>query len=220
MKKIIASFIKRLLVYVKQRHRNLIIHGSCSLNSQFGGENYIGRDSYFEGKLGYAANIGNHSEIYAEIGNFTCIGSNVKTIIATHPLYPFASINPVFYSIRDKNRFSFVKTNKYKEYKLYNDRYGVSIGNDVWIGSNVILMGGIKIGDGAVVAAGAVVTKDVEPYSIVAGVPAKFIRKRFNDNDVEFLNSIQWWNWPVDKIRKYADCFSDIRMLKKKIDGV
>lgn len=78
----------------------------------------------------------------------------------------------------------------------------VTIGNDVWIGSQVTIMGGVTIGDGAVVALGAVVTKDVEPYTIVGGVPAKLIRKRFDDRLIDQLLAFQWWRFDIGAARK------------------
>ena len=76
------------------------------------------------------------------------------------------------------------------------------IGNDVWIGYDAVIMAGVKIGDGAIIGTRAVVTKDVEPYSIVGGVPAKEIRKRFAPEVIEKIKSLQWWNWPEEKIQK------------------
>lgn len=75
------------------------------------------------------------------------------------------------------------------------------IGNDVWIGYDAVIMAGVRIGDGAIIGTRAVVTKDVEPYSIVGGVPAKEIRKRFAPEVIQKLIEIQWWNWPIEKIR-------------------
>jgi acetyltransferase-like isoleucine patch superfamily enzyme len=75
------------------------------------------------------------------------------------------------------------------------------IGNDVWVGYRVTILSGVKIGDGAVLAAGAVVTKDVPPYSIVGGNPAKVIKPRFPPEIIEQLLQIQWWNWPVEHIK-------------------
>ncbi|RUX91838.1 CatB-related O-acetyltransferase [Mesorhizobium sp. M7D.F.Ca.US.004.03.1.1] len=74
------------------------------------------------------------------------------------------------------------------------------IGNDVWIGRRAIIMPGITIGDGAVVGAGSIVTKDVAPYAIVAGNPAKLIRNRFTDDQIARLLAIRWWEWSDEKI--------------------
>lgn len=74
------------------------------------------------------------------------------------------------------------------------------IGNDVWIGMEAVIMPGVKIGDGAIIGARSVVVKDVEPYTIVGGNPAKPLKKRFSDSTIETLQDIQWWNWPVEKV--------------------
>lgn len=86
------------------------------------------------------------------------------------------------------------------------------IGNDVWIGFRAMLLSGIKIGDGAVIGAGTVVTKNVPPYSIVAGNPAKVIRFRFSESAIKSLLKIQWWNWEIEKIHKNLSllCSSNI----------
>ena len=81
----------------------------------------------------------------------------------------------------------------------------IIIGNDVWIGYETLIMSGVTIGDGAIIGARAVVTKDVPPYTIVAGVPAKPIRRRFNDEVIETLQSAQWWNWEKERIEKNLD---------------
>lgn len=83
----------------------------------------------------------------------------------------------------------------------------VVIGNDVWIGANVCIMPGVNIGDGAVLAAGAVVTKDVEPYAIVGGVPATCIKYRFSKDVIEKLLEIKWWNWSHEEIEKNIELF-------------
>jgi virginiamycin A acetyltransferase len=84
------------------------------------------------------------------------------------------------------------------------------IGNDVWIGQNVTIMPGIKIGDGAIIAANSTVVKSVEPYTIYGGNPAKFIKKRFSDEKIEFLLKLQWWNWSEEEI------FNNLEMLTSK----
>ena len=76
------------------------------------------------------------------------------------------------------------------------------IGNDVWIGFEALIMPGVTIGNGAVIAARAVVTKDVAPYTIVGGSPATKIKRRFSDEEIEILQKVQWWDWPVEKIKE------------------
>src|SRR6202000_2125328 len=110
--------------------------------------------------------------------------------------------HPAFFSTEKPAGVTFVKQNIFEEH-IYIDaarKYVVQIGNDVWIGSNILIMDGIKTGDGAIIAAGSVVTKDVMPYTIIAGVPAKFLRNRFNEQQTEELLKLKWWNWPIDKI--------------------
>lgn len=75
------------------------------------------------------------------------------------------------------------------------------IGNDVWIGYESLILAGVTIGDGAIIGTRAVVTKDVPPYTIVGGVPAKPIRKRFNDETIQYLQKVRWWDWPEEKIK-------------------
>ena len=93
---------------------------------------------------------------------------------------------------------------------------GVTIGNDVWIASCVSIMSGVKVGDGAVLAAYSVVTKDVEPYTLVGGNPAKPIRKRFSDPDIQFLLRLKWWDMDRQEINKISPllCSGNIETLK------
>ncbi len=79
------------------------------------------------------------------------------------------------------------------------------IGNDVWVGSNVVILGGLNIGDGAIIGAGAVVTKDVQPYSIVVGNPAREIKKRFSEQIISSLMAIRWWEFPPELLAKNVD---------------
>lgn len=85
----------------------------------------------------------------------------------------------------------------------------VRIGNDVWIGANAVILPGVTVGDGAVIAAGAVVTKDVKPYSIVGGVPAKLIKYRFEPWQIELLLKLKWWDWPLEKIKENITLFQN-----------
>lgn len=84
----------------------------------------------------------------------------------------------------------------------WDNKGDIVIGNDVWIGYEAVIMSGVTIGDGAVIGTRAVVTKDVQPYAIVGGVPAKVIKKRFNDETIAKLLKIKWWDWSYDKIQE------------------
>ena len=120
--------------------------------------------------------------------------------------------SPVFFSLAKQNGYTYVDRQKFSEYKYADleSKSAVVIGNDVWIGESARIMAGVHIGDGAVIAAGAVVTKDVAPYAIVGGVPAKVIKYRFSPEQIEELLKIEWWNWDEEKIRKHADEFDNI----------
>lgn len=84
----------------------------------------------------------------------------------------------------------------------WDNKGDIVIGNDVWIGYEAIIMAGVHIGNGAIIATRAVVTKDVLPYTIVGGIPAKPIRKRFNDDTIQKLEILKWWDWSIEKIRQ------------------
>lgn len=125
--------------------------------------------------------------------------------ITTHPFldYPgYLTWDRYIERIAIVDKYGEHKNNHEYENSPIRDNRPVVIGNDVWIGASVIILPGVTVGDGAILAAGAVVTKDVEPYSIVGGVPAKVIRKRFNDEEISALLSIKWWEWPHEEIEK------------------
>ena len=94
------------------------------------------------------------------------------------------------------------------------------IGNDVWIGTNVFLLAGVKIGDGAIIGAGAIVTHDVEPYAVVGGVPAKVIRYRYPKWMIESFMRIQWWDWSLEKIEENIELFYQPELFCKTFDLV
>ena len=93
----------------------------------------------------------------------------------------------------------------------YEVKGNITIEDDVWIGTNSVILSGVSIGRGAIVAAGSIVSKNVEPYSIVGGIPAKFIKKRFTDENILELENSKWWEWKIDKILKNKEFFSKER---------
>lgn len=174
--------------------------------------NEIGSHTY--GKL-HLIDAKPMSDEVLEIGKFTSLGPAIKLIAGNHNYkfitnYPFQSIDAISHA---KTFWRSLDDNI--DDHLYNKK--TIIGHDVWIGHSVIIKGGITIGNGAIIAAGSVVTKDVEPYTIVGGNPAKMLKKRFSDSQIEKLNEIQWWNWDDEKINENLhyimsediDCFID-----------
>lgn len=96
--------------------------------------------------------------------------------------------------------------------KAWDNKGDIVIGNDVWIGYEAVILAGVTIGDGAIIGTRAVVTKDVPPYTIVGGVPAKTIRKRFPIETVEALEKLKWWDWPEEKIVRHLDAIQSGRI--------
>lgn len=151
------------------------------------------------------------------IGRYCSINGSAK-IYNNHPLdyvttHPFID-HPLFYPW-EKQVQREKATSKYGKY-FNNAEYEdsplrknepVVIGNDVWIGANVIILPGVHVGNGAVLAAGSIVVKDVEPYAIVGGVPSRVIRYRYTKEQIELFQQIEWWNWDVQKIEDNYELF-------------
>lgn len=98
--------------------------------------------------------------------------------------------------------------------KAWDNKGDIIIGNDVWIGYEALILAGVTIGDGAIIGARAVVTRDVPPYTIVGGVPAKTIRQRFAPETVETLERLKWWDWPEERIARHLDDIQSGRVEK------
>jgi acetyltransferase-like isoleucine patch superfamily enzyme len=156
---------------------------------------HIGRGSY----------INRGSQVYhARIGQFVCIGPEVIIGPGEHPIQGVVSSHPMFYSTTPQANPVLVKESSFEEFPTTH------IGHDVWIGARAILKTGITIGDGAVIAAGAVVTSDVPPYAIYGGVPAKLIRMRYTPEQQRIVEQVAWWNRDWSWIQAHADTFMDI----------
>ena len=196
----------------KKKHIVLLRGAKVKRSALFEGNNFVGANSAFNGCIGYGSYIGNKSSLHGKIGKYCSIASGVKVVNGFHPTSEGISTHPAFYSKRNSVDLSYVDADCFEEYRYADPekRYAVVVGNDVWIGTDAILMAGITVGDGAVIAAGAVVTKDVAPYSIVGGVPAKEIKKRFDDEKIEALLSLQWWNKDEKWLKENASMFMNV----------
>ncbi len=141
------------------------------------------------------------------IGNYCSIAHNVNFIVdegfhAMSPITNYPLVNNLFSNEDDvfgKKKKTFIQSVSQKK--------GINIGNDVWIGMGAYIMPGVTIGNGVTIAANAVVTKDVPDYSIVAGVPAKIIKRKHDELIIEKLNIIAWWDWETNKIKQNIEDF-------------
>lgn len=131
----------------------------------------------------------------ANIGNYCSIAQDVIIGLGNHPTHLF-STSPVFYKVKNTLNVKVIEKNlDFDEYKT------ITIGSDVWIGARTVILDGVTVGHGAVIAAGSVVTKDVPPYAIVGGVPAKIIKFRFSNEKIERLLESKWWLRNINEIK-------------------
>lgn len=182
--------------------------------------------------IGKYATIGKNVHFYGavKIGRYTTIAETARIGACNHPIY-FLTGHAVSYvsqnifkdaaykKIRENN-----KQNKnvieFEKRQKIDDKYYCVIGNDVYIGTNVVILSGVTIGDGAVIGAGAIVTKDVPPFAIVVGCPAKILKYRFNDNIINELLNLKWWNLDTKDLinldlTNVKDCIEKLKFLKQ-----
>lgn len=176
-------------------------------DSVFSGNNSIGYLSYIRS----GASISN-----TNIGRYCSIAPNLLSGAGQHPMnwvstHPFVYDGSKIFSSHQEYSQIAVK-NKLPR----NKKNTIHIGNDVWIGEGVFISPGVTIADGAVVAARSVVTKDVEPYSVVAGIPACVIKKRFNDELVEKFLSVSWWDYDLSEI-KHSISYTDPELFLNEV---
>lgn len=171
-------------------------------------------------------NIGKHTHVHENtrilnpketiIGSYCSIADNCDIGVFMHPQKTL-SCHPFVYcdseDFLQENMGISVSQNRID----WKGDKGITIGNDVWIGTNTVIMNGITIGDGAIIGSSAVVTKDVPPYAIVVGIPAKILKYRFDKDIIDKLLEIKWWDYPEDFIQKlqFDDISKGIELLEK-----
>ena len=203
------GFIKNLF------NPRISIFSLVSINNVIDPKSCIYRFCKVKGsKIGAYSYIGNGTTLEnAEIGKYCSISDNCRIGMGSHTLN-LLSTCPLFTEAVNGTQYKWVENDVNA---AENKR--VIIGNDVWIGYQSIILGGIKIGDGAVVGAGAVVVKDVPPYSVVGGVPAKVLKYRFSDEIIKELLSIKWWDLPeqliISNIKLFQQSPIHVENLKK-----
>ncbi len=168
--------------------RKAKVYGKTQVtNSTIGDYSYVGRNSRV---------------VHADVGKFCSISGAVRLGMGTHTLEKL-STSPIFTERHNSTKHQWTDVQTDNPFKR------VTVGNDVWIGTGVMVMGGVAIGDGAVIGAGAIVTKDVPPYAVVAGVPAKVIRYRFTDEEIQTLEEVKWWNQTDEELRNNISLFQE-----------
>lgn len=219
MKKIAWNILQRGKCIKNGAPRNCSFYrGSRVKRSSFEGHNVVGRNAFIaDSQIGYGTFVGHNSNVIScRIGRYCAVG--FTTSIGAHPLHGVASIHPALYSAKGQYGFTYVDKNYFEEYSYADEanKKAIVIGNDVWItpGATKIVQN-ITIGDGAVVMLDAVVTKNVPPYAIVGGIPAKIIGYRFTEGQIAFLLKLKWWDRGEDWIKSHAAHFRDIARLQE-----
>lgn len=166
-------------------------------NVVFEGKNAVPDRCNFSGKIsiGYATTLGYNNVLGGNIviGKYCQLGVDIAMHSTNHPINYMST---------------YINTNLFQgELSQFKEEKRITIGHDVWIGHNVIIVGNVSVGNGAILAAGSVVTKDVPPYTIVAGVPAKFVKKRFSDSVISEIEKLEWWNLSESELEKIKPLF-------------
>ncbi len=216
--------IKRIAKFLVCLKNKIVFHSRCRIRlsnifrgkTVFEGKNGLGSSNcIIKSSFGYGTLIGDRNFLdRIKTGRFCSIGSEIKIVSSAHPTEVFVSTHPAFYSHR-YNSLSYVCKEKFSGILMCDDNFSVVAGNDVWIGDRVLIKGGVRIGDGAVIGMGAVVTKDVPPYAVVGGVPARIIKMRFSENRISELLSQNIWEKPIEWIEENAEKFESIESFLK-----
>lgn len=218
----LSKLIYRFFHKIKLRKENVSLHKTARFNKKtvFGGYNVIHAGAVVSNaKIGRATYVGANSSLAnCIVGKFCCISSNVQVIAGSHPIRDFVSVHPAFYSTATQAGLTYTDRNTFNERNVVEPGVDAIIGNDVWIGTGVKIVSGVTVHNGAVIATGAVVTKNIPPYAVVGGVPAKIIKYRFSEKQIELLEKFRWWDNDDEWLRKHLDKFQDIEIFTNYFD--
>lgn len=198
------KYLASLFSIKKLTHRHIALTAIWDTKSTFSDYSHILKGAKLSNtQIGKYSRVGVNCKLNnVTMGNFSVVAGDSILGVGQHPTN-YLTYHSIFYK---KGNWGWHDDwVKYPE--GFKEMAPISIGNNVWVGRNVIVMGGVKIGDNSIVATGAVVTKDVPPFSIVGGVPAKVIKTLFTEEVRERLQQIQWWNLPDEEITKVIDLF-------------
>ncbi|OEF09493.1 CatB-related O-acetyltransferase [Aliivibrio logei] len=191
-KKIQFNLIKELIYVFLVKFAYTLPYGRFTEGERYISQRFFG---FSVGQYSYRyQQFWKQDNLIESIGAYCSFAINITVVGGNHPIN-FVTTHPITIN----KKYGFVDKNDDESISTLSKK--IIIGNDVWIGANVTLLPGITIGDGAVIGAGSVVTKDIEPYSIVAGVPARLLRYRFTQQQIKELINIEWWNWPDDRVK-------------------
>jgi len=190
----------------------LIESSSIIVESQFGEFVEIGSFNNIQESTidNYSYSCENCQIIYSYVGKFVNMASYVRLNPSPHPMEKASQHHMLYrkemfgFGEDDDSFFDFRRSKK------------VNIGHDVWLGHNVVVMGGVTIGNGAVIGSGAIVTKDIPPYAIAVGNPARVIKYRFDPKTIEDLEKISWWDWSHEKLKNSLDDFHHTKQFIEK----
>lgn len=206
----LKNLVKRS--FAKRRSRGLQFGPGVQVSqSRFGVHVRIGKDAVMlASAIGDYSYVGDRTSLaHAHVGRFCSIGPDVSVGSGTHPSRDWVSTHPIFYQARPALGWMLALHDRLPEFRP------TAIGNDVWIGAKALLRDGITVGDGAIIAGGAVVVDDVEPYAVYGGVPARLIRLRFDADQIAFLLSLRWWDRDLAWLREHAPAFAHVDQLRE-----
>lgn len=196
------SYLSSLFSFKKISYKNVSIFAIWDSQSKFTKDSEIRRFAKLKNTI-----IGKYSRVNPDcklantkVGNFTAIGRNTTIGLGRHPMNHISTQN-IFYKKNNMNN-RWVKPINYPVLPI-------TIGNDVWIGVEALILDGVNVGNGAVIGARTVVTKDVPPYAIVVGSPAKIVKYRFSEEVIKRLQEIKWWDFMDEELDDYVKIFSE-----------